>query len=201
MNLRGNPENGCNAVDALVQTMERGDADKVLRKQCGRIFDAPDFYASGRPLSGVDREHWIFNLDFFYGMSPACTMVTMAHVWQSERRIPDTQSVDRLALALKNGVERAAPPMREQALHALAYLVARLPGDTRAQDAARLLAPAQHAMIDTLEQAQSKYLDELARLIVASGPLQPGARQRLTAIAGGTTRAAAHARVVLAQST
>lgn len=195
--IEGNVDDGCDELQALLQGMRLGTPEVVLRQYCGMELGF-EFTMEGKALAELDPSQWERALSFFFGMSPTCDMLALAQLWRGQRALPDAATVARFGAALRQGFKHNDPALRDQALHALAYLMAQMPDETRAEIAPGLLAPLLPVFIDELEESRYKYPAELARLMVWSGPLAPAPRERVQALAAGITSAAPHARAVLA---
>jgi hypothetical protein len=193
VDLNRNIHGRCGRVETLVQTVGRQAPEPVLRRLCG-------IYLAGggqTPPRAVELEKWALDLEYFSNsVSPTCNLVALAYLWQSG--LPPPQALDRLGAALHLGLTRAAPADRDEALHALAHLVDRLPPAKRPLAARRLLGPSQPLLVELLADPKAANPDELARLIRASGDMPAALRQKLRKTAEGATPGAASARALLA---
>lgn len=163
VDLNRNIEGKCGRVEALVQTIAGQAPEPVIQRLC-RIYLA----GGGRtPLRAVELSAWVFNLEYFAdGISPTCNLVALASLWHDG--LPRPQVLDRLGGALYLGMTRAMPEDRDDALHALAYLVDRLPPAGRQEAARRLIAPSRPLLAKLLADPHAARRDELARLLAMS---------------------------------
>jgi hypothetical protein len=193
VDLNHNIQGRCGRLETLLQTVDRQAPDPVLRRLC-RIYLAG---GGAKPLRDVELDEWVFHLGFLAnGISPTCDLVALAHLWHPAPAGP--QALDAIGLALQKGLAGAEPADRDDALHALAYLVDQLPLANRGITARRLLAPSQPLFVKVLAEPQPARPDELARLIASSGNLPAAERRTLRKTAEGATPGAVQARRILA---
>lgn len=192
VDLNRNIQGRCGRVEALLQTVDRQAPDPVLRRLC-RIYLAG---GGEKPLRAVEPEEWASQLEYFpNSIAPTCNLVALAYLWHTRPAPP--QALDKLGIALRKGLERAEPVDRDEALHALAYLVDQLPPASRSTTARRLLGPSQALLVEALAAPEVDRPEELARLIGSSGKLPDAQRRKLRKTAEGATPGAARASGIL----
>jgi hypothetical protein len=163
VDLNRNIQGRCGRVETLVQTIGGQPPEPVLRRLC-RIYLAGN---GDKPLRAVQLDEWVFQLGYLSNsVSPTCNLVALAYLWRSG--LPQPQVLDRIGAALHRGMAGALPTDRDEALHALAYLVDQLPPAQRAMVARRLLGPSRPLLVELQSDPQAARPDELARLAAMS---------------------------------
>lgn len=195
--MNKNAAGQCSNLEALLQTMENQNPEKVLRQVCGHYLGG-GFFFEGKSLASSTIEEWEFQLSFLYGIAPACNLAALGHLWGKGQLPANADVAARLGAALRTGMERTQPSVRDDAVHALFYLVRQIPKKIQPQTVPHLLAPIQPVLVDAMTETSPSGLDELARLIIWSTALPADLRQKLHAIVEGKSPAALHARTILA---
>jgi len=197
MDLRRAAAGECGPLEAILQSMQAGSPDTVLRQACRLSLGFGVFGKPGRPAD-IPVEDFERSLEYpITEMTPTCEMIVLAQLWRGAARKPDQAFVNRVGAALQRGFAWVDGEKREQTVHALVYLLDQLPGRFHHGMARRLVRPMLPLLVDELAAARPRRPGELARLIAAAGPLPAPLRARLASVAAGASTAAPHARTIL----
>lgn len=188
----------CEALGNLLDTLRAGAPETVMREAC-RLSLGYDFAKGKLGLANIPVEDLERNLEYpVTEMTPTCELVALAQRWRGAHRKPAPEFVNRIGTSLQRGFAWVDAEKRAQTVHALAYLLDQLPERFRDGTAPRLVRPILPLLVDELTSTHPRRPGELARLIVAAGPVPATLRRRLAALSAGVSPAATHAKAILA---
>lgn len=196
LDLNRNVEGRCDALDALVHSVDWRTPEASLRELCQASL-ARSFRDFDGSLRAVESEAWERALSFLYAMSPTCNLVALGYLWHTGQYDARPQTLRLLGTALVKGMRGAERAQYDAAVHALAYVVEQFPPPKRRAMAEQLLRPIQPILVDALAEPSPQRPDELAHLIDLGGPLTPALRRKVELIANGKTGTQAQARRLL----
>jgi hypothetical protein len=196
LDLNSNVEGRCDALDALVHSVDWRTPEPSLRELCQGSL-ARSFRDFDGPLRAVEFEAWERALSFSYAMSPTCNLVALGYLWHTGQYDARPETLHLLGTALETGMRRAERAQHDAAVHALVYVIEQFPLAKRRAMAEQLLRPVQPVLVDALAEPSPLRPDELAHLIDLGGPLTPALRRKVELIANGKTATRAQARRLL----
>lgn len=197
INLARPVEGGCGDLEVLLQTMHGRFAEKELNLVCGAHYPGGTDYMTDRQFAALTAAQWDLHLTQFNGISATCHMMGLSRAWEVSQRGPDAATAGALGNSMQHAFKRHDPPVRDEALHSLHWLLARLPEAERTRVAPHLLAPLLPVLVATLAEPRPKRPDELARLLILAASLPAELMPKVRAIARGKSAAAPHAGAVL----
>lgn len=196
IDLNRNAEGRCDALDALVHSVNWRTPEASLRELCQGSL-ARSFRNFDAPLRAVESEAWERALSFLYAMSPTCNLVALGYLWHNGQFDARPQTLHLLGTALETGMRRADRAQHDAAVRALVYVIEQFPSARRRTMAQQLLRPIQPVLVDALAEPSPLRPDELTHLIELGGPLTPALRRKVEFIANGKTATQAQARRLL----
>lgn len=186
----------CGELESLIQSLNAGTPDRVMREACGPSLDGR--YRFGQlGLADFTIDDWERSLSFAFDMSPTCNLVALSQLWKTAHGSPAPAFVDRIAAALRQGFAGSDAGLRSQTVHGLAYLLLQLPERQRQDVGPRLVGPSLPILVEELGQPRPNRANEVAALIISGRRLPANLRRRVEQVAAGKTQAATHAKSVL----